>query len=427
MKEIIEDMISIYLSCINSYEARFHQVYNNRYTLVDKGMLTAYLYIKIIEDNNMQGTDSCNNLANYLLKQIIYSETGNISLEVPNDKLKLYNEILDNLVLEKFKYKNRIIKKLKYQYKKIENNPYSELLLFLENIAEYAIMKKMFLENNNHIQYLLNKQKNIIINFSNSIEETDIFYKVKKQIIKLVSEDKFDESDYGELMHIALNLKDVHRFSSNGIISKPENVLFHTYTVTILSILIVEYCNKELNENIDIYKIMVISMLHDFTEYKGTEIITPFKNYNDITREMFSKIENSDKNDLIENIGPKLGNYLNMIKTTKEGYISELVDKMLPIMRCWIEIGYIHNYTFIGSSHTIYQERLKRFLRVEKIDDLNNKSFFLDLLREFYIYIKENLLEFDTEYTLKFYTNDELEEFRKEINYLKNNPERFLK
>ena len=56
-----------------------------------------------------------------------------------------------------------------------------------------------------------------------------------------------------------------------------------------------------------------------------------------------------------------------MIKTTKEGYISELIDKLAPIMRVWFEIGYMHNYTFIGMSHTIYQDRLKRFLRIKKM------------------------------------------------------------
>ena len=426
MEDIIEDLFSIYISCINSYEARFHQVLNNRYTLVDKGMLTAYLYIKIIEDNKMKNNDATNSLLNYLLKQNIYSETGNISLEVPNDKLKLYNEILENLILEKFNYKNRIMKKLKYEYKILEYNQYSELLSFLENIAEYAILEKMLSENKIQAKYLFENKRNTIINLTSFFDKTDIFYDVKKQIINLISENKFNESDYGQLMFVALSIKDVYRFSSTGIISKQENVLFHSYTVTIISILLAEYCNKELHENIDIYKIIVISLLHDFTEFKGTEIIAPFKNYNDITKKMFSEIESSDKNDLIEKIGSKLGDYLDMIKTTKEGYISELIDKLAPIMRTWFEIGYIHNYTFVGISHTIYQDRLKRFLRVKEIDDLNNKAFFLDLLRECYIYTKEHSIEADTEYTLKYYTNDELDDFRKEIKLLKNNPETFL-
>lgn len=426
MEDIIEDLFSIYISCINSYEARFHQVLNNKYTLVDKGMLTAYLYIKIIEDNKMKNDVAINSLLNYLLKQNIYSETGNISLEVPNDRLKLYNETLENLILEKFNYKNRIMKKLKYEYKIVEYNQYSELLSFLENIAEYTMLEKMLLENKTQAQYLFETKRNTIINLKNFIDKSDIFCDVKKQIIDLISENKFNESDYGQLMFVALSIKDVYRFSNMGTISKPENVLFHSYTVTIISILISEYCNKELHENIDIYEITVISLLHDFTEFKGTEIIAPFKNYNDITKKMFSEIEDSDKNDLIEKIGSKLGDYLDMIKTTKEGYISELIDKLLPIMRTWFEIGYIHNYTFVGISHTIYQDRLKRFLRVKEIDDLKNKAFFLELLRECYIYTKEHSIEANTVYTLKYYTNEELDEFRDEIKLLKNNPETFL-
>ena len=426
MEDILEDLISIYISCINSYSARFHQVLNNKYTLVDKAMITSYLFVKIIEDKKMQCEEATNSLLNYILKQIIYSETGSISLEVQQDKLKLYNEILDSLILEKFKYKNRILRKLKYQYIVLKENPYSNLLIFLEDIAEYVTLERMLSEGQLQVQGLFNNKKNTIINSIGTLDKNDIFYDAKKQIIDLMSKNKFNESEYGELMHIALNIKDVYRFSNCGVISTPENVLFHSYMVTIISILLAEYCNKELNENIDIYKIMVISLLHDFTEYKGTEIIAPFKNYNDITKKMFSEIETADENELIGKIGQKLGDYIHMIKTTKEGYISELIDKMLPIIRTWIEIGYFNNYTFIGISHTIYQDRLKRFLRVEKIDDLNNKSFFLDLLRECYIYTKGHSLEANTEYSLKFYTPDELNEFRKEIELLKEKPETFL-
>ena len=65
-------------------------------------------------------------------------------------------------------------------------------------------------------------------------------------------------------------------------------------------------------------------------------------------------------------------------------------------------------------------------MRIKEIADLKNKEFFLDLLRECYIYTKEHSIEADTEYTLKFYTNNELNEFREEIKLLKNNPETFL-
>ena len=40
--------------------------------------------------------------------------------------------------------------------------------------------------------------------------------------------------------------------------------------------------------------------------------------------------------------------------------------------------------------------------------------------------MKIQFMKDDTVYTLKYYTNDELNEFREEIKLLKNNPETFL-
>ena len=61
------------------------------------------------------------------------------------------------------------------------------------------------------------------------------------------------------------------------------------------------------------------------------------------------------------------------------------------------------------------------------MDELKNKKFYLDLLRESYIYIKEHLIEKDLEIFLKYFTKDELEKYREEIKLLKENPESFLK
>ena len=96
-------------------------------------------------------------------------------------------------------------------------------------------------------------------------------------------------------------------------------------------------------------------------------------------------------------------------------------------MKLWVEVGYFHNYTFIKTINSIYQDRFKRFLRIKDIDEIKNKTFYLELLREYYIYIKEHLIEKDLEYFFKYFTKEELEEYREEIKLLKNNPETFLK
>ncbi len=427
MNDIIEDLFKIYLSSIDSYNSKIYQTINDKYTIIDKSMLAIYLFIKIIEDRNEKNQEITDVLSSYLLKQIIYGETGNLAFEISDEsKIQIYHEILDKLILEKFEYKNRIMKKLKYNYKNIESNKYNELLIFLENIAEFAIFKKMILRGNQEVISLFDDIKSKIINKSKTLNDNDYFYKEKKQIINLIIDNKFNESQYGNLIDIVLNLKDVYRYSQVTT-QLPENVLFHQYTVAIISLLLAEYSNKELEENIDIYTILTKSLFHDFGEYKGTEIITQFKNYNDVTKKMFAEIEENDEKELEGKIGINLYIIISEYKYGAEGFISEVVDKMLGIMKLWVEVGYFHNYTFIKTINSIYQNRFKRFLRIENIGEIKNKSFYIELLREYYIYIKGHLVEKDLDYFFKYFTKEELEKFEEEIKILKSNPETFLK
>ena len=103
MNDIIEDLFKIYLSSIDSYNAKIHQVVNDKYTIIDKSMLAAYIYVKILEDRNERNEGVTDVLSNYLLRQIIFGETGNLSIEISDkSKIELYNEILDKLIKEKF-------------------------------------------------------------------------------------------------------------------------------------------------------------------------------------------------------------------------------------------------------------------------------------------------------------------------------------
>lgn len=427
MDDIIEDLFKIYLSCLDSYNSKIYQVVNDKYTIIDKSMLTIYLYVKILEDKNEKNGDATDILSNYLLRQIIFSETGNLAIEISDkSKVTLYNEILDKLILEKFEYKNRIMINLKYNYKNVSFNKYNQLINFLEDIAEYSIFYKMFSIGNKEIISFLQNSKNKIMNNFINIDKKDYFYNEKKKIVDLLKENLFFQSQYGNLISVVLNLKNVYRYSQITT-QLPENVLFHQYTVSIMSLLISEYCNNVLNEDIDIYSILVKSLFHDFGEYKGNEIVTQFKNYNDITKKMFAEIEKKDEEDLKEKIGKNLYDIISNYHSDAEGFISEMIDKMLGIMKLWVEVGYFNNNNFIKTITSIYQDRFKRFLRIENIDKLKNKDFYMNLLREYYIYIKEHLMEKDLQYFFKYFTEEELKQFRSEIDYLKRNSSEFLK
>lgn len=425
MNDIIEDLFKIYISCTDSYNSKIHQIVNDKYTIIDKSMIGVYLFIKIIEDRNEKNQVVTDTLSNYLLKQIIYGETGSLAFEISESDFEFYHNILDKLILEKFQYKNRIMQKLQYSYKNIEENEYNKLLAFLEDIAEFAIFQKMILRGNQEaISYCNNIKNKIVSKFENN--NKDYFYEEKKIIVDSIITNTFNKTQYGNLINVILNLKEVYRYS-NIPTQLPENVLLHSYTTAIISFLFAEYCNKKLGEKLEIYTIITKSLFHDFGEYKGNEVVTHFKNYNDVTKKIFAEIELKDEKYLGELIGRNLYIIISEYKYGAEGYISEMIDKMLGIMKLWVEVGYFNNYTFIKTIDTIYQERFKRFLRINDIDKIKNKSFYLELLREYYIYIKEHLMEKDLDYFFKYFTKEELEIFKKEIELLKNNPKTFLK
>lgn len=214
MNEIIEDLVKIYLSITDSYNSKICQTLNDKYTIIDKSMVAVYLFVKIIEDRNEKNKEATYVLSNYLLRQVIYSETGNIAFEISDkSKISIYQKMLDKLILEKFDYKNRIMQKLKYDYKDIEINVYSDLLMFLEDIAEFAIFQRMVLKGNKMAATVLENIKGKINDELKMLDSNDYFYSEKKDIINLITADKFNESQYGNLVYVVLNLKDVNRYS----------------------------------------------------------------------------------------------------------------------------------------------------------------------------------------------------------------------
>lgn len=179
MNEVLDDLLKIYLSTIDSYNSKIRQTVNDKYTIIDKSMITVYLFIKIIEDRKEQNDEVAGLIANYLLKQNIYGETGSLSFEISDkSKRELYNELLEKLILEKYDYKNRVLKQLNYNYKILQKNKYTELLTFLEDIAEFSIFNKIVERGNSEANSIFLKIKEKIT--SKIIDTNDYFFKEKK-------------------------------------------------------------------------------------------------------------------------------------------------------------------------------------------------------------------------------------------------------
>lgn len=425
MNNIIIDFTKIYGSLIDAYNSKIKQTINNKYTLIDRAILAIYLYIKILDNLKLRDKKTDKNLIHYILKQVIYSETGNLSLDITDEEcVKAFKEVSDNLIKEKFSYLNRVLESLKYNYEPLDTY-FDEIFRDLEIISEYVMMEKLFLLGNiearNYVFELKEKLKKIR-------ENTEGNDKIKQEIIKIIEsilKDKFKNSKYQELMNIALNLRDIYRYSSFTLMV-PENVLYHQFVVAILSIIFSEYLNKEELENINVGDIVYKSLFHDFAEYKGNEIVAQVKNHNESTIKMFKMIEEQDELELKNILGDNLHEIMTNFKKGKDGYISELLDKIIAIIKIWYEVIMLGNVAFIRAAGSIYQERFKRFKKKERLEELQNPQFFIDLLRECFIFVKESLLNYNQELFLLYYTLEDIDKIKTEIKTLREKEDTFL-
>ncbi len=419
MKDLVEDVLKVYLSAIDSNNAKIMQNVNEKYTIIDKAMISAYLYIKILNNLKINEEKSKDVLVSYLTRQNIYGETGNLALEISNKERKsLYNEVLNHLVTEQFEYKNRILKKLKYNYKIIENNEYSDLIEFCESVAEFYILDKLLKRGNWEVLSYINSLKNKFAVYLNSnIKNSEKIEKEKMKIYQLILEEEFEKTEYYNLIQIALKLKDVYRYSTLTTMV-PEDVLFHQYCMVIVNIVFADYMIKK-GEKIDKYKLVCKTLFHDFGEYKGNEIVSQIKLYNDETKAMFAEIEENDEKELEKFLGKDIYLIICEYKSGKEGYIADILDKILGIMKLWIETGYMNNYTYIKSLCSVYQARFAKFKNIDRINELKDKEFLLEFLKDSYVYVKENLVNANPKILAMYFTREEIESFKTEINNLK--------
>ncbi len=245
------------------------------------------------------------------------------------------------------------------------------------------------------------------------------------QIIDSIANNELICNEYANLVDVALNLKDVYRYS-NLISVINENVLFHQYVIAIMSIIFGEYLNLVNGENIDIASLVYKALFHDFPEYKGNEIVTQIRNYNEDTIKMFKMIESADELDLKAKLGDSIFDIIVHFGDEKEGYISELLDKMIAIIKIWFEVEFLSNSTYIKVTSTIYQSRFKRFGDMDRLEGINNKDFLINLLRTCYIVIKNNLMNKNPEIFSMYFTDAEKRKFEAELKLLREEKDAFL-
>lgn len=430
-KDITEDLFKIYLSIIDVNKIKVFQNINDKYTVIDKTMITSYIYLKCLNDFDRSYENGISVLINNLLKPIIFSETGNICIDLDeyNDS-KLFETVINNLMEEKLEYKNRLLKYIKIEFENDYNDKiyeeYKNLWNECEIVSEIFILLELYLTGNEYAYEKINERINkyylLYANLevcgnkiSKIIEEFKTILTDNKQV--LINKLKTNKiiSEYYKLIQVPLRLKNVMRYSQILLLVE-EDVLIHTYIDTIINLLVCRYLIRQ-GENINKLELVIKCLFHDFGEYKGNEIITHIKSYSNKTKEIFSKIEEKDENDLKYLIGDE---FLNIVKSYKigcTGYISDVVDKILGVMKVYIEAEYMGNYNAIKTINALYRGRIEKFNNFEKVESLKDKKFLKNLVDYVFMYIKGNLLnKYKDSMLTNYYTKKELEDLAAEIN-----------
>ena len=119
---------------------------------------------------------------------------------------------------------------------------------------------------------------------------------------------------------------------------------------------------------------------------------------------MFAEIEENDEKELKLLIGNDLYTIIDNYVIGKEGYIADILDKILGIMKIWIEVGYMSNYTYIKAICSLFRERFEKFKDLSRLEEMKDKKFLLKFLKESYIYIKQNLINVNEKILFKYFT-----------------------
>lgn len=427
MKEIIEDLFKIYNSLIDSNNVIIYQTINQKYTSIDKSMLTAYLHIQGLVQMQINDNEAKEKIINYLVKQSITSETGNLNLAIIEDgKQEEYKKILNNLIREKFKYRNRILKKLKVDYKILEPKlDYDNLILFFEDLADLFIMIDLYSNGNksayDEIQRIITKLDSKWTSREN-FESEEIYEEIIEIITSIketedLSDKEYKVSNYYNLAKVVINLRNIKRYTSSTFVVS-ENVLFHSYALSVITIAVCEYLENQ-GEEINKPEVVFKALFHDFAEFTGNEIVTQIKNHNEELKTMFRKIEANDEEKLRGYIGDVLCGITTSYTTGLEGYIAETLDKLVGVMKIWIEIGYMNNYKALKLLSAVYQEKFRNlYMENERIHNLKNRTFFKSLVLNMYMYIKRNILKVDEKFLLQYFTEEEIIKYNEEIDEL---------
>jgi len=423
-QNLMEDMYKIKMYAADANHVKKNQPVNNRYTTIHSTMLAIFFFLKLSEKEYGKLNAANDMIQNALMVQLVNFSTGNMGVDSESEKqIKIYHNVKKKIISEKIEFLNRNLKEIKIPFVEIQED--ESIFLFCEQLADLWILKQLYMRGNELAYTEIEKKISILTNYSDyEIKEVQKIKSKLPQILEnLKNRQKLkqwlnkdeDLKDYENLATVIFNLREVHRFSQAHLIV-PQDVLFHLYLNTVICLIMTDWLEKQ-GEELDKAKILLKSLLHDFGEYTGNEIIASTKAYSLETSQMFEKIEENDERKLKEKIGLELFEIIKKYKTDKEGYVVNIIDKMIGIMKTKTELILYSNKTMLKCFTATECKRFQTFYTNPIRDELKLGNFYTTLLKSHYISIIECFLKQEE---MKIYWNEkEIEALKASIEYEK--------
>ena len=138
-----------------------------------------------------------------------------------------------------------------------------------------------------------------------------------------------------------------------------ENVMEHSYMVSLIAHMLSEITNKRYNGNVNIEKVLLMALYHEAAEVLTGDLPTPVKYFDPEIRESYAKIENAATDALFNLLPEDLSNgfkdYFYPDKNSMEWKIVKAADKIAAYIKC-AEEHRMGNTEFTTAKEDIYKE-----------------------------------------------------------------------
>lgn len=175
-----------------------------------------------------------------------------------------------------------------------------------------------------------------------------------------------------ELFELLSKLSNVHRYSTNFLV-KPESVLEHTASVSMIVLILSLELESRFGVVINYKDAFAKSILHDIEESETGDIPRTTKHCNPTVSESLYLFEVECASVIFNNLEVKDQSIIDYWHNSKDGLTGLLVsigDLLSVTYKLWTEISLLNNYSLVPVARESVKNYQKLNEKIQGIDDL---------------------------------------------------------